>query len=44
MEWRLRALQGGMRKGKSVMKAKGKMADLYALVGIVVHPLDMNNT
>lgn len=43
MELRSQALQGRMRKGKSVMKAKGEMADLYALVGIVVHLLDVNN-
>lgn len=43
VELRMQAPQGRMRKGKSVMKAKGELADLYALVGIVVHPLDVNN-
>lgn len=27
-----------------MIKAKGELADLYALVGIVVHPLNVNNT
>lgn len=39
---RLQALQGRIRKDKSVMKAKGKVADLYTLVGITVHPLDVS--
>lgn len=42
MELRLQALQG-RRKGKSVMKAKDELADLYALIGIILHPLDVNN-
>lgn len=44
MEPRLQALQGRMRKGKSVMKAEGELDDLYAFVEIVVHLLDVNNT
>lgn len=40
-------LQGGsasrLRKGQSVMRARGKLTDLYVLVGIIVRPLDMNN-
>lgn len=39
MELRPQTLQHRMRKGKYVMKAKGKLADLYVLVGIVVYPL-----
>lgn len=39
---RLQALQG-RRKGKSVMKAKDELADSYALIGIILHPLDVNN-
>lgn len=43
VELRMQAPQGRMRKGKSVMKAKGELADLYALEGVVVQPLDVNN-